>query len=173
MMKRFSIFFALVAMLSSSVFSQTDWGWGTSEFQPSVSTNGLKIVLPISAWQLTNAPIDTKDPKMQSKRFPANAKITVSIYYAYTDGGKTINAEKHIKGDIDWASHSVTVVADMNLPSAGSFTVVGKVPGYNKSEGESVFIKQDDPYAAKDAGGNPVYRFFGDFQSYRVAKYKG
>jgi hypothetical protein len=172
-MKHVSLFLAVLFAFSSSVFSQNGWGWGNG-FEPSITANGLTIVLPVSAWQRTDAPADTKDNKMQSKRFSPAADIVVKVFYNYLDeNGNTVPGEKFVKAKVDWSTNSVTVSTGIRLPSTGSFTVVGKVPGYNTAEDESVFINENDPYATRDEKGKLVYRFRGDFKGFRVAKYNG
>jgi len=170
-MKHFIVLSAVVAMFASSSFAQ-NWGWGES-FKPVITDNGLSLTVPISGWQRTDAPAD-KDHSMSAKRFPANAPVVICIYYAYVDEkNNTQYGEQKIKTSIDWNNNSATVNTGINLPSTATFTVVAKVPGYNKSEGESVFIRQEDTYAKKDRAGNPVYQFVGDFANKRVSKYNG
>ncbi len=164
---------ALVAVSSISVSAQNNWGCG-GNFSPSFTDDGLKIVVPLSGWQLTNAPADPNDRNMNSKRFPSTADVQIWVFYSFYDKkGKIQHGEKRGRAEKDWTVNEATIDMPINLPSTATFTVVGKVPGYNKNEGESVFVCVDDPYATTDENGNPVYRFVADFANKRIGKYTG
>jgi hypothetical protein len=175
-MKKCFFLFFVVALVAFSfvppVSAQDNWSCGGA-FKAAFTDDGLKIVIPLSGWQLDNAPVDPDDRNMKSKRFPSTADVQVWVFYSFYDkSGKIQYGEKRIRADKDWTVNEATVYLPISLPSTATFTVVGKVPGYNKNEDESVFICVEDKYSTTDENGNPVYRFVADFSTKRIGKYK-
>jgi hypothetical protein len=119
-----------------------DFGKG---FSMAMTSNGDVVFnVPLSGNQLIGSDYD-KNAAMDAKRFPSNAQIVVMVGYTGTDAkGKKLSADVTIPATVKWMGENYATVtfkaSAYNFVGKVDFRVTPKVPGYNRDEGEAVFI---------------------------------